>query len=65
MCMGKAMQAPQQMVRKDPTIDFNNGNILDPKASPVEIDKTPVIATKKVKNTISSQSSGLNITTDY
>jgi len=65
MCMGKAIAKPQIVKREDPSIKFVDGNnILDPKASPPEIDNTPVIKEKKkVKNNVTSQSSNLNINT--
>jgi len=64
MCMGKAMAQPQIIKREDPSIKFVDGNEFDPKASPPEIDDTPVIKEKKkVKNNVTSQSSDLNINT--
>ena len=66
MCMGKALAKPQIIKREDPSIKFVDGNEFDPKASPPEIDNTSVIKEKKkVKNNVTSQSSNLNITTDY
>jgi hypothetical protein len=51
--------------RADPSIKFVDGNIMDSKASPTEIDNTPVIKEKKkVKNNVTSQSSDLNINTN-
>ena len=64
MCMGKALAKPQIIKREDPSINFVDGNEFDPKASPQEIDNTPVIKQKKkVKNNVTSQSSDLNINT--
>ena len=47
MCMGKALAKPQIIKREDPSIKFVDGNEFDPKASPPEIDNTPVIKEKK------------------
>jgi len=64
MCMGKALAKPQIIKREDPSIKFVDGNVMDSKASPPEIDNTPVIKEKKkVKNNVTSQSSDLNINT--
>jgi len=64
MCMGKAMAQPQIIKREDPSIKFVDGNEFDPKASPPEIDNTPVLRErKKVKNNVTSQPSDLNINT--
>ena len=64
MCMGKALAKPQIIKREDPSINFVDGNEFDPKASPPEIDNTPVIKQKKkIKNNVTSQSSDLNINT--
>ena len=64
MCMGKALAKPQIIKREDPSINFVDGNVMDSKASPPEIDNTPVIKEKKkVKNNVTSQPSDLNINT--
>jgi len=63
MCMG--MRKPNPVVREDPSIKFVDGNIMEPKDSPPEIDTTPVKKPKKVKNNVTAQSSGLNIATNY
>ncbi|QLF88024.1 hypothetical protein Hroenn_gp14 [Pelagibacter phage Hroenn EXVC015P] len=63
MCMG--MRKSNPVVREDPSIKFVDGNIMEPKDSPPEIDTSPVKKTKKVKNNVTAQSSGLNITTNY
>ena len=47
MCMGKALAKPQIIKREDPSIKFVDGNVMDSKASPPEIDNTPVIKEKK------------------
>ena len=49
--------------RADPSIKFVDGNEFDPKDSPPDIDTTPVKTKKKVKNTVTSQQSDLNINT--
>jgi hypothetical protein len=62
--MGKVLDKPQIAKREDPSIKFVDGNVMDSKASPPEIDNTPVIKEKKkVKNNVTSQSSDLNINT--
>ena len=63
MCMGT--KKPVQPVREDPTIKFVDGNIMEPKDSPPEIDTTPVKKPQDVENPVTAQSSGLNITTNY
>jgi len=62
MCMGLAKT--EYVKRADPSIKFVDGNEFDPKDSPPDIDNTPVIKEKKkVKNTVTSQQSDLNINT--
>ena len=64
MCMGKALAKPQIIKREDPSIKFVDGNEFDPKASPPEIDDTPVLRERdKVNNNVTSQPSDLNINT--
>lgn len=41
MCFSSTKQAPV-VTRPDPNIKYVDGNIMNPKDSPPEIDKTPV-----------------------
>ena len=62
MCMGLAKK--EYIKRADPSIKNVDGNVFDPKESPPEIDNTPVIQKKKVKNNVTNQTSDLNINTN-
>tara|TARA_R110002012_G_scaffold33061_2_gene97118 strand:- start:1204 stop:1416 length:213 start_codon:yes stop_codon:yes gene_type:complete len=69
MCISSAKAAPV-VTRPDPNVKYVDGNVFDPKASPPEIDNTPVVSDKKKKSSVSqssdvttSQSSDLTIPT--
>ena len=55
MCMSSAKQAPV-VTRPDPNVKYVDGNVFDPKASPPEIDNTPVVSDKKKKSSVSQSS---------
>ena len=54
MCFSSQKQPPV-ITRPDPNIKYVDGNIMNPKASPPEIDKTPVVDKKK-KSSVSHSS---------
>jgi hypothetical protein len=67
MCISSTKSAPV-ITRPDPNIKYVDGNIFDSKASPQEIDKTPVKKETTKKRSVSqssdittSQSSDLSI----
>tara|TARA_E500000081_G_scaffold61606_1_gene64018 strand:+ start:298 stop:510 length:213 start_codon:yes stop_codon:yes gene_type:complete len=69
MCISSTKQAPV-VTRPNPNVKYVDGNTFDPKASPPEIDKTPVVSDTKKKSSVSqssdvttSQSSDLTIPT--
>jgi hypothetical protein len=69
MCFSST-KTPPVVTRPDPNIKYVDGNTFDPKASPPEIDNTPVVSDKKKKSSVSqssdvttSQSSNLTIPT--
>jgi hypothetical protein len=59
MCFSSQKQPPV-ITRPDPNIKYVDGNIMNPKASPPEIDKTPV--KKPEKKSSVSQSSDITTT---
>ena len=54
MCFSSTTKTPV-VTRPDPNIKYVDGNIMNPKASPPEIDKTPVVDKKK-KSSVSHSS---------
>jgi hypothetical protein len=68
MCFSSTKQAPV-VTRPDPNIKYVDGNIMNPKDSPPEIDKTPVKKPEKKSSVsqssdvITSQSTDLTIPT--
>ena len=69
MCISSTKQAPV-VTRPDPNVKYVDGNTFDPKASPPDLDTTPVVSDKKKKSSVSqssdvttSQSSDLTIPT--
>jgi len=55
MCMSSAKAAPV-VTRPDPNVKYVDGNVFDSKASPPEIDNTPVVSDKKKKSSVSQSS---------
>ena len=49
MCFSST-KTPPVVTRPDPNIKYVDGNTFDPKASPQEIDTTPVVSDKKKKS---------------
>ncbi len=54
MCISSTKQAPV-ITRPDPNIKYVDGNIMNPKDKPPEIDKTPVKKPEK-KSSVSQSS---------
>ena len=54
MCISSTKQAPV-VTRPDPNIKYVDGNIMNPKDNPPEIDKTPVKKPEK-KSSVSQSS---------
>ena len=55
MCISSTKSAPV-ITRPDPNIKYVDGNIFDSKASPQEIDKTPVKKETTKKRSVSQSS---------